>query len=183
MNHKIIFLLIIIINNCSSCKQKIDNDLEKMYSMHIEIDTTGMEKVIPENNIFEKNTSEEYRLIVYYDSTECMSCAMNKMNDWHKLLSEIYNNHHNTSVLFLFSPRIEDVKSIKYNYKVHKFGHEIFIDYKYQFKKSNPDLPPQKMYHVFLLNKFNQIVFVGDPRTSVKMHELFFKVISSSNSV
>ena len=46
--------------------------------------------------------------------------------------------------------------------------------------KENPDVPRNRRWHSFLLNKENQIFFVGDPVVSEQMFNAFELAVDST---
>ena len=49
------------------------------------------------------------------------------------------------------------------------------IDDKNIFSKINPCIPSEEQFHVFLLDKDNRIILVGNPLKSNKIHNLLIK--------
>lgn len=164
---------------CLSCQGELRHKVDMMLSKHVSIDTCNMINVEPKRKLYLSSDSDKtaYSLIVYYDKQNCMSCVVNKMNDWHKLLFDIYNDYYGVSACFIFSPEISEVDNLLEIINNQSFGHKVYIDDNYYFEKNNPWLPKQPIFHTFLVDSNGDIVFVGDPRRNDKLKYMFEYII------
>ncbi len=56
--------------------------------------------------------------------------------------------------------------------------HSVFLDTCNVFKKTNPQMPDNEMFHTFVINKEGNVLMVGNPFANEKMEALFKKVIA-----
>ena len=78
------------------------------------LDTVDMEIINPRRNVYISDDSDKvFTLIVYYDESECMSCNVNNLNEWHRFLTQVYNADNSVKVCFVFAPEIGSVDKIR----------------------------------------------------------------------
>lgn len=124
-----------------------------------------------------KIPSKNARLVVYFDSTVCQSCRLNKLYEWEPILN--LEQKMNFEVMFIFSPTKSQSKLIYRSLATNKFPHVVWFDRNNEFKTNNGFIPKDTRFHTFLLNKQNEIVFVGDPLYNNKLNNLFEKVLDN----
>lgn len=121
---------------------------------------------------------ERLKYIVYSDSVNCSSCAINQMELWNPLLEYSKNYKGQLNFYFIFSPAEKDIKGVKHALiKNSEFDYPIFLDTLGMFEKLNPHLPKNKALHAFLLDDNNNVVLVGNLLHSKKVKELFYKIV------
>ena len=69
------------------------------------------------------------------------------------------------------------LQEIRQKYINSGLQHDIYIDTCGNFKKQNPCLPKEQMFHTMLLDKNDNVVFVGNPVLNKKVKSLFDKVL------
>ena len=80
-------------------------------------------------------------------------------------------------VMFIFSPTKSQSKLIYRSLATNKFPHVVWFDTNNKFRVHNGFIPKDTRFHTFLLNKQNEIVFVGDPLYNNELNNLFKKVL------
>lgn len=182
LNKILPYILCISLFAVVSCRNKMADKVDMMISKKVAIDTMAMNVVKPMRSLYGSiNNKEKYKLIVFYDDKECLSCKAGKLNEWHGLLSRIYYDYQNVVVYFIFSPAHNDVMKLKEVLASQRFGHVIYVDDRGIFRKQNPWLPNESLYHTFLVDYDNRIVLVGNPLQNAKISEMFFKRIQNLN--
>jgi len=53
----------------------------------------------------------------------------------------------------------------------------VYLDTCNAFRRANPHIPDNPLFHTFLLNDEDSVLLVGDPFKNEKMERLFLKVI------
>ena len=119
--------------------------------------------------------SKNARLVVYFDSTVCQSCRLNKLYEWEPILN--LEQKVDFEVMFIFSPTKSQSKLIYRSLATNKFPHVVWFDTNNKFRVHNGFIPKDTRFHTFLLNKQNEIVFVGDPLYNNELNNLFKKVL------
>ena len=162
----------------SSCGINISDELKNMLDKEINYD-----KLIPNmygHDILNGNikpVKKDARLIVYYDSTICQSCRLNKIGEWDNILELQDSFEGKFEVMFIFSPTETECPYVKRYLATRKFPYLVWFDKNNSFLDRN-SIPSDNRFHVFLVNENNKVVFVGDPLYNVKLYHLFFDTLS-----
>lgn len=122
-------------------------------------------------------SSKNARLVVYFDSTVCQSCRLNKLYEWDPILN--LEHKLDFEVMFIFSPTKSQSKLIYRSLATNKFPHVVWFDTNNEFRTNNGFIPKDTRFHTFLLNKQNEIVSVGEPLYNNKLNALFNKVLDN----
>lgn len=178
-SNKIILIPVLCAFVFTACHGRLTENVNNMMYKEVQLDTIDMEAINPRRNIYISNDSDKaFTLIVYNDESECISCNVNNLNEWHRFLTQVYSLDNGVKVCFVFSPEIESVDEIRALLQRQCFGHPVFVDSAHVFEKANPWIPKESIFHIFLLDKNNKIVLVGNPLQNQKINQLFFEVIS-----
>ena len=166
--------IILLLISCDN-----NSDVEKDYKMlkseiitfptNIEVLVNGKDTII--NDFMDS----ELKLVIYTDSILCNTCSIKSIANWTYLLdyAKVFNNK--LKYYFIFSPKVNDYYSVRFALKTAQFDYPVILDAKGEFKRINPHLPDNKMFHTFLLDKDHNVIMVGNPLSSIKMEELFKK--------
>lgn len=168
------FIAILIIGPCiCACKKdRMYKPLSEMLNQEIKIDSNKMIKIGTM-----RSKESKYTLYCYYDSSECHSCATNKIHLWDKFVS-MPNTKNRFNVQFIFSTNARDLIQLQALILSQKLDYQIMFDTLQIIEKDNPFIPDNPLFHVFLVdNKTNRIVLVGDPRKHQKLQSLFENII------
>lgn len=117
----------------------------------------------------------EYKLVVYMDLISCMSCGLKTMHEWDVYVELSDSLEGVFDILFIVSPKHNELGLVKIKVLSENFKYPVFIDDKNIFSKINPCIPSEEQFHVFLLDKDNRIILVGNPLKSNKIHNLLIK--------
>jgi len=117
------------------------------------------------------------KLIIWHDSLACTSCEMSKMYEWKYITAYADSLSQWLSIIFLFTPKKNDLDRVNIALKFGKFDYPIFIDQNSAFVKQNPKLPKNRQLHSFLLDKNNRVVMVGNPLYNPTLWELYKRTI------
>ncbi len=176
---KIAAILVIIICICScedNSRRKIAKTIQNMQEnvMVIPKDLIAIRngEIIP----FKDSASIRRRLIVYYDSTDCTSCNISHLHDFHPLFSAD-SSMASFQLLVIFSPKAKENKLTVENICYKAFPHTIYVDTLGSFAKLNPYLPASSLYHTFLSDENGKLLLIGNPLSSAEMWELFINNI------
>lgn len=132
------------------------------------------------DNVADTIARPRYNLIVYSDSLECMSCSVGKMHSWDKLINHIDSFYYDTHVSFVFSPMRSEADNLKLSLELTKMYNNVYIDTCGSFVRENNFIPPEVMYHTFLVDSMSKVIMVGDPRRTKNLMKLFFKQIDNA---
>jgi len=170
-----LFLSIIVL--FFSCKR--DDTLscvKQMIDSRISLNLDQMELVARDKKA--SNEDSRFIMVCYFDSTECHSCATDKLYLWNDFI-EKYGRNHQIDYIFIFYPSKDSYPSLRTFLRSKKEAKNIYIDTLNVFEKANPFVPHASIYHTMLIDKKdNKIKLVGDPRRNQKVEDLFVKIIS-----
>jgi hypothetical protein len=119
------------------------------------------------------------KLMVWYDSQGCTSCEADKMYMWGDIANFADSLAQWFNIIFLFTPKNEDIQGVVMALKREQFDYPIFIDQNGTFVKQNPKLPKNRQLHSFLLDKNNRVVLVGSPLHNPSLWELYKRTIQT----
>lgn len=116
--------------------------------------------------------------MVYTDSLECASCAMNRMYEWEDItkLDSVYSGR--IKFYFIFTPKQENMAQILRTLRAGALPYPSFIDKTGEFLKRNPHIPSDRRLHTFLLDKDNHVILVGNPLSSENTRKLFYQEVT-----
>ena len=176
---KNILILLVIVFTSISCsdKAKITKAIEKLQSQPIVLPTDEMKIVNTRDSVFRDFSHAELKLVVYTDSLECTSCAMNRMYEWEDIvaLDTTYSNR--IKFYFIFSPKHKNLKFTTRKLKAGILSYPSFLDKSVKFLKDNPSIPNDRRLHSFLLDEKNNIILVGNPNENERIKKTFIKEV------
>ena len=118
-------------------------------------------------------------MVVYFDAETCASCALSRIWEWDDMSLLTQNSSGKFQVLFIFTPKQDDVKVVKQAFRKMRMENKlVYIDDRQYFTTKNPNIPKEPLYHTFLLNRENKIVLVGNPVYNDKLWNLYKTLIS-----
>jgi len=117
------------------------------------------------------------KMIVWYDSLSCASCQVNRMYEWTDIVAYADSFAQWFSIIYLFTPKKEDLGRVNMALNVDNLDYPIFIDQNGSFVKQNSNLPKNRQLHSFLLDKNNRVVLVGSPLYNPSLWELYMRTI------
>lgn len=175
----VLFLVItILVISCSTRRQQYVQEIKNLQSKPILLPTKGL--VIQQGKKVKEGPLNEYErlnLVIYADSLECTTCALNHIDSWQSVIeyAKHYNNQLNLS--FIFSSMKNKQYAIEL-FLTHKmFDCPILLDTLGEFEKLNPHLPKNRALHTFLLDENNNVILVGNPLRNKKIEEMFYQIV------
>ncbi len=163
----------------SSCQQD-KKELTKLVS-----EWHGRILKLPENSVFTihgKDTVDfsldaDFKVLVYADSSGCTSCKL-RFQDWNFIIEEFDSISHG-SIKFLFYVSPKSIRELQYLTKQDNFDYPICVDFDNQIYHLNR-FPDDERFSVFLLNRHNKVLAIGNPLQHSSIYTLYTKAISSS---
>lgn len=171
--------LVIIISICScgdNSKRKIAGTIRGMQEHVLAIPNDLIAIRNGDTRSMTESASIRHRLIVYYDSTDCTSCNISHLHDFHPLFSADSSSA-SFQLLVIFSPIAKENKLTVEEICYKAFPYTVYVDTLGSFARLNPFLPESSLYHTILCDEKGKILLVGNPLSSAKMWELFIKII------
>lgn len=143
----------------------------------------GKTLVFPDSMIFRKYGKDivdykfqdsQYKILALVDSSACIGCQL-RIDDWQRFIADIDSSTCETiSLLFIMSPI--SVREVYTVLRSSNFVTPVCIDNSLEIRSLN-DVPP-KTSHVFLLDKKNKIICVGDPISNRKVRDIYRRIIN-----
>ena len=121
----------------------------------------------------------DYKLVVYTDSVGCTECHLS-LGEWSVKIREMKVINKNLSFIFVVNNSSELV--IRSLLNKNRFDYPVFIDHNNSFYKLN-SLKKDHRFQVFLLDRENNILLIGDPIRNDAIWELYKKTLNDEKSV
>lgn len=170
-------LICVAFFSISACRGRVADTVHEMLSKKVVVDTADMTSLVPKRDLYGTIENPRYTLIIYFNDASCTTCEATKLNDWHKLLRDIYDKYHSVSACFIFAPRDDSKEQLEDILQEQQFGHVVYVDNKNNFEKNNIWLPKQALYHTFLIDADGRIVLVGNPLHNQSIYQLFVEIV------
>lgn len=126
-----------------------------------------------------KTYRKEYTQVVFVDSATCSQCFWKQMPRWQSFVDSV--NIHNIDISFAFVFHVKNrnrdsfIESMRQDTSFHC---PVYLDTTGVFLKSNSNIPPNKLLHTFLLDKYSQVILVGNPVQNRKIRILLEDILS-----
>ena len=144
--------------------KKINVEPQKMYSIY-------------DHTALKLSSKNDYIIVVYIDYQGCTECNL-QLDKWKVYLEKLKSkSNKQISLYFIIDPSAEE--KVTYIINSYHSRFPIYIDSSNIFKESN-NLPTEKAYQTFLLDKDHKIIIVGNPIVNSKIENLYNKVFGES---
>lgn len=166
--------------SCSS-RLGVKKNIEQMMEKPINTVEKNMVRWIPRHTLCTKDgKAKNFSFVVYADSSQCSPCFINGLKEWNELLDLEKDKKYNIEFLFIIEPRIGESTLLCRRLNDSQFTHAVLIDKQYLFRKANPQIPKETMYHTFLLDKNSNVVLVGNPLHNEDVKKLFYRILDKN---
>ena len=177
----LLYLVIcIIISACDYSKEKVLKNMEEIRSIPISISYDDMKCLTPDS-IAEKKPwiKAKLKLIHYIDSLQCSTCYLQKVAMHDELFRIERESNYEFYNIFIVDPRSNNTSIAKLTaqYSNKELPTTIFYDSAHVFFDANPQIPKEIMYHTFLLDENNNVIFVGNPLLNPNVKEKMLHII------
>ena len=148
---------------CSCVNNRLVKDMEKFMNQQISFPMEYKAIWNAKDTVLTDFSEVPIKLVIWYDSLGCTSCEAGKMRIWNDVVAEADSLSQWFRIIYLFTPKKEDLNKVTAAIKGDKFNYPVFIDQNATFIKQNPNLPKNRRLHSFLLDKNNRVIIVGNP--------------------
>lgn len=175
-------IILCIVTSCNSNKQT-EALLREMESKPIElcfdslscylngVDTTGY---VPKNY--------DYLLIVNIDSSECSSCLLNNLDRWDEWIDFANKKNSAFGIIFVVQPKEGNSYFIQRKIKILSQRYykqtPFYLDNDGIFMRTNFRKKIPTYMQTMLLDKFNMVIYVGNPTINVFVKAELNKIIN-----
>lgn len=119
-----------------------------------------------------------YRMVVYVDSSVCSPCTLDKMYVWNESIKKAHKQGNRLRYVFIVAPKAEQLEDAYLSIESNGLENPVYVDTAYAFRKANPHLPEERMYHSFLLDTKDSVLIVGNPMENPKVDSLINKIVN-----
>ncbi|MBR5989128.1 MAG: hypothetical protein IK003_06365 [Prevotella sp.] len=172
-----ICLLMQSLLSCNSRKEKINKQLNELYSSVINIPYSDLDTLVVDTAFL--TSKAKYQYLAYVDSSQCTPCYAGHHQEWETILARARKLESSiTLTIIIESDSLSE--EVKYGFKAADFCRSIFIDRKGVFRKKNPSIPESNIMHVMLLDQDNHVVLVGDPVRNDNIEQLLHNMLEKN---
>ena len=177
----IILLLTIFLSACQDKQKEIITLLVKEWQ--------GKQILFPENMVFTRFASDttnfviptsDYKVLVFVDSIGCTSCKL-QLSRWKEFI-RYTDSISKKNIPFLFFFQFDDQWEIHSLLIRENFDKPICLDRSDSLNQLN-HFPKDIRFQVFLLDKNNKVVVIGNPVHNPNVKELYLEEISRKQPV
>lgn len=160
--------------SCTNRHSQLEKEILKLQSKPVFIPYDALYNVYRQGGC--DSLKGSYRLVVFTDSLSCSSCALKHLVDWIPLLDSVNTLGGNVNLLFIFDPP----HNARHTFK-HRLGSisgfPIYLDTCHAFIKCNPHIPDNSSFRVFMIDRKDSVVLVGNPLSNYEIQRIFFNLI------
>lgn len=177
-----IFVLLSFLGGCKSSQDDIKNNIESMMAKPVTIPYSKMllwtkDSICPPNS----HIHCDYKLVVYMDSTHCTECALKGMHLWNDFYQMERKYEGRFKVVFIVqTSKKSNAQIIASAFQHYGVEYPMYIDSANVFSSMNPHVPSEDMYHVFLIDKKDSVVLVGNPQFNDKIEKRLLEILENS---
>lgn len=174
-----IFFLLFLLGGCQSSREEIKDKIEKMMAKPVTVPYSKMLLWSKDSTQAKSpNLNYDFKLVVYMDSTHCTECTLKRMhlwNDFYKLESKYEGRF---KVVFIVqTSKKSNTKALVSAFRRYGVEYPMYIDSTNVFSSMNPHIPSEDMYHVFLADKKDSVVLVGNPQFNEKIEKRLLDIL------
>lgn len=163
-----------------SCRQKNEHiklTMESMMSCRVNLclDELHDQTLIPHKD--KDLERANLKIIQYVDSFECAPCILDYLHIWNSLINDRRLEKPKVQFAFIIAPSKEKLEDAYLSVQSSGVKAMIYIDSLSVFSRKNPEIPREKMYHTFVLDRNNNVVLIGNPILNKGVKELLFRLI------
>lgn len=169
--------LSVLLSYMISCDSnpKIREGLEGMQSSKVQLFQDSM-LCINGNSIIKEQEHKQLKLVVFVDSSECSSCALDRLGEWLPYLQS-HNGLNDFLFLVILESKKLDIEYAKEQLEIASVHTPVYIDTLSIFRKHNPQIPDNKLFHTFLLDESDKVLLVGNPLRNEQIDKLLRKIV------
>ena len=160
-----------------SCKDKnsIREEVMELESSVINVELDSF--LCLKDNAILKERKPLLRLVEYIDSAECVPCAISKLTRWEQYIRKLRDYNDFQFMVIIEKNKTEKLSEQDVNY-LKGLSFPVYIDSLYVFKRQNPQIPNNELFHTFLLTTSDSVVFVGNPMKRVRVDKVLIKILN-----
>lgn len=172
IRHTVLLSAVLALLPLGGCKARIAIQLERMYGREVEFPPSVVEVmsgdrmegvVIPEGM---------NRMVLYFGKEDCSKCQAGRLAEFYDLIDTCRTRAVLPVVLFSDGSNMEEAEAATAQ---SYYSFPVFFDEEGGFAKANRFLPRDRRFHIFLIDKEDCVLYVGNPvanETAMKSFDL-----------
>ena len=167
-----------ILTACNTHKENVQKALKKLQSSAIAIPYERMECWASDSVIEDKPwNNARLKLVHYVDSATCSTCYLQKVAIYGLLFGMETQSNNEFYNVFIINPNIIAKKKLVSDFSSKLIPQTIFVDTANVFMELTPNLPPESMFHTFLLDENNKVILVGNPMLNEQIEDMMLSIV------
>lgn len=169
-----LFSLLGCVHSNDTIQKKLEELMEKPVHIPYKHMSCWINDTIQDNRPWEQ---AELKLIVYTDTLNCSECTLRKMYLWDDFvkLEKQYNGRF--EIVFIMQTRQNATQSLVSALHFTELHHPIYVDSTNVFMTTNPHIPSENWYHIFLLDENGQVVLIGSPLFNSEIERQLLNIV------
>lgn len=174
---------LVLLSLCSCAgDDKIKEEMERFYGQHVTLPLDSMLYMADDGARPAHDGTDYYKLVVYYDSTECSSCRLKTLYEWDTLIDSASSSGCGLGFYFVFNVPIQRMDDVKETLATYAEGLPVYLDTTGVFERVNPNLPRLSQMRTFMLDLKDTVVLVGNPVYNSRVEEIMWGLIQDANN-
>jgi hypothetical protein len=171
-----LFFFMVLTSSCTQNK-KIERQIEQLCEMAIRIDVDSMVACNVSDSVLLNPTGSNLKMIIWADSTECSQCYIRHLDYWKGYMKLENENPDGIQFYYILETAPEKMEEMISLIQTTQLEHVIYVDTMQLFRRNNPNIPSDVLFHSFLLDSDNKVVLVGNPTRNKGIQNLFNRIL------
>ena len=156
--------------------------MERFYGQRVVLPLDSMLSMADDSSGYVQDvTTDRYRLIVYYDSTECSSCRLKTLYEWNGLVDSVSLSGQKLDFYFVFNVPAQRMEEVKNTLATFVHNQPVYLDTTGVFERTNPCLPSLSQMRIFMLDSRDTVVLVGNPLHNRRVEDMMWGILEKRN--
>lgn len=123
------------------------------------------------------------KMVLWADSTECSQCNIRHLDLWKGYVNIEREMPDEIVFYFIFEIAPEKMGEMISLIQTTRLNHTIYVDTAQIFRRNNPNIPTDVLYHTFLLDSDNKVMLVGNPIKNKSIRYLFNEILNENLNI
>ena len=160
----------------TDCTCQVNKEIESFVKLPVHIPYQEMDQRVCSMYADSLSTGKTLRLVNYIVSLDCSTCALSHMAAAENLMKN-QDELKGVKSVYVIETSSKEAESLYFAFCNARIEGTVYLDTCHAFRRANPHIPDNPLFHTFLLNDEDSVLLVGDPFKNEKMERLFLKVI------
>lgn len=173
-----LFIACIICMFIAGCHR--NNDIrDKIVSMQSSRITLFQDSMLCINEHETVNAEDQQllKLVLFVDSSECSSCNIRKLWEWTPYLKS-FDGLNAFKFLVVLEVQSKYLYYTKEQLKLAGIKTPVYLDTLSVFRRHNPQIPDNRMFHTFLLDESDSVLLVGNPLINGQIDKMLKGIVN-----